>query len=249
MHLSLPFLASLATLSPRSAPSLEGQLSRINDTYIGLKITNHQDSDVSLLKWNTFLDPSTAFNSFRATPKGSDRNLTAGVSMLRKIHDTNATLSKHDVVSIKSGSSWQAAYDMTQVFNVTTEGDYSISLSAKTQVLKDVKSVKGGTSITISSNALTTRLDKSRNSLKSRDLQKRATLSPTCDAAQQDVISQAVTVANKMAKAAYYAVDNNQNLYQEYFNDHSQNTVSPPSSSPNPPTLSHHHHQTPLNTH
>ena len=151
--------------------------------------------------------------------------------MLRKIY---TEVHPDHILKLSAHSSWNGTYDITQLFEVPTEADYTVSLTSTMTALSETAKLTESYRIFVKSQVVRMKLAKSYPSLKQRlDLSDNA-LIHTCDAAQQWVIQQTVQQATNMATNAKKAVPlfnpvvgywPNQTLYQEYFNDQSQQTV------------------------
>ena len=211
--------------------TVHASLSPINTTHCAVELINDGTEDLDFLIWNSLFDFRAESFSFAVQDTKTLQQLDHGPEMLRKIY--TKVLPDH-VLKLAAHSSWNGTYDLTHLFEVPTEGNYTVSLASTLTALSKTGKLTGSYNIFVKSQAVTMELSKSYPALKPRlDLSDNA-LIHTCDAAQQWVIQQAVQQATAMAANAMKAVPvfspivgywPNQTLYQEYFNDNSQQTV------------------------
>lgn len=224
--------------SPVSSPgttsgkeNLHATLSQINATHCAVNLTNTGNNAYDLLKWNTLFDTDAESSSFTVISNATNQNIPPGSDMIRKIY---SKVDPSHVLHLAGLSSWMGTYDLSRLYAIPGDGLYSVDLSSTVTVLNSTDSLRGSYHIDIKSQAVQMKLAKS--SLTRRnwfDLSDNARIH-TCDAAQQWVIQQTVQQAASLAMNAKKAVPldvpiagyrPNRTVYQEYFNDHSQQAV------------------------
>ena len=176
-------------------------------------------------------DPRAESFSFSIENISTHKNLAHGPNMLRKIY---TKVHPDHILTLAAQSSWIRTYDLTQLFKVPVEGEYSVSLANTLIALPDKAELPRYYRVGVESQAVKMRLAKSLPVLEPRiDLSDNG-LIHTCNAAQQWAIHQTVQQATNMATNAKKAIPlsnpvvgywPNEALYQEYFNNQSQQTV------------------------
>ena len=214
-----------------NSTTLHARLSQINATHCEVNLSNEGNDAYNFLKWNSLFDSKTESHSFSLQNAKTRENLTHGPDMLRKIY---TKVHPEHIITLAAHSSWNESFDLTQLFEIPEEGEYVVSLTSTLTALSNTTQLSNNFPVNVESEAVTMMLTKSSSTLKPRiDLSDNA-LIHTCDAAQTWVIQQTVQQATGLAMNAKKAVPvfnpivgyfPNETLYQEYFNDDSQQSV------------------------
>lgn len=229
----LPFKTSRDTSSINRTENatIHATLSQINATHCTVDLANKYDSPFDFLKWNSLFDNQTESSSFTLRSSSTKENVSIGSTMLRKIY---AEVHPDHVLTIAAHSSCSGVFDLTRLFDIPQDGDYDVSLGSTLTTLSLTKNVRAPSQVKVEAPIVVMKLAKSSSTLRPRfDLSDNARIH-TCDAAQQWVIQQTVAQAANLAMNAKKAVPlpnpvvgywPNQDLYKQYFNDNSQQTV------------------------
>ena len=203
------------------------ELSIIDSTSISLTILNRGPRDMSLVKANTLLDPSTQAQSF------SIRTFDGKTLQARPTIAAHADgdVTPDQIPTLPAQSGWTGTYKLTELFEVPKADKYNVSFATTLFATKTPLDGEIPHSYMVSAPARMMFLAKSSLQLANRDavspVKVKRDLIQHCDAGQTWVIRNVLPSTIQMAAAAasYVPTTGTNPLYTKYFNNNDQQTV------------------------
>ena len=193
--------------------SLKATLQPLNATHVSVSISNTYPEDISILSWNTHFQSNqvAAHGSFQVSYANSSQVMQRGPNMAQFYFD-GADASHF--YNITAGTTYNDAFDITDVFAIPSAGDYDVVLDFTTRAVllttgldlnAEIQTagpyVQTFPALNIKSDPITMQLDASPPT---SNLRKRQMLIGSCDS-HVGVLPQITTARNNARDLAKYA--------------------------------------------